>query len=58
MEFTMPACECPWAASCEPIGTNPSARASRHRVQGLISLKYRYSLFWRINCNSSLIGGN
>jgi hypothetical protein len=44
LEFTMPACECPWAVSWEPIGTNLSARGSRHRVQGLVSLKYRYSL--------------
>jgi len=30
----MPACECLWAVSWEPIGTNPSAKASRDLVQG------------------------
>src|SRR5277367_5760265 len=30
----MPACECSWAVSWEPIGTDLSARASRCPVQG------------------------
>jgi len=59
----------PWNSPCQHVSAcGPSVgsrlaltRLPRHRVissKALVSPKYRYSLFWLINCNSLSTGAN